>query len=35
MEARGMHGGRVRFASSSKIKRLRAVEALVKVIASG
>jgi len=35
MEASVMPGGRVRFAASRSAQRLRAVEALVKVMASG
>jgi hypothetical protein len=35
MEAKVMFGGRVRFAASRRATRLRAVEAEVKVMASG
>ena len=35
IEASTMFAGRVRFAASRRAKRLRAVEALVKVMASG
>ena len=35
MEANVIFGGRVRLAASSRAQRLRAVDALVKVMASG